>query len=137
MNKHFNSLSKCSQKLQVKSQLAKPLISIYSPVIFCESFYLLFWIPYTKLDLYTCSPFPHSNKEKVGSKWEDLVLIKLIKPKIMNHFGATGHAIHAMLTYNVNLNLILHLNHKVVQSNLSYVTFQGNVEIWSHNTGGR
>jgi hypothetical protein len=52
-------------------------------------------------------------------------------------FGATGHAIHAMLTYNVNLNLILHLNHKVVQSNLSYVTFQGNVEIWSHNTGGR
>ena len=42
MNKHFNSLSKCSQKLQVKSQLAKPLISIYSPVIFCESFYLLF-----------------------------------------------------------------------------------------------
>ena len=24
-----------------------------------------------------------------------------------------------------------------VQSNMSYVTFQGNSEIWSHKTGGR
>jgi len=24
-----------------------------------------------------------------------------------------------------------------IQSNLSYVTFQGNSEIWSHKTGGR
>jgi hypothetical protein len=24
-----------------------------------------------------------------------------------------------------------------VQSNLSYVIFQGNIEIWSHTTGGR
>ena len=24
-----------------------------------------------------------------------------------------------------------------IQSNLSYVTFQGEIEIWSHKTGGR
>ena len=24
-----------------------------------------------------------------------------------------------------------------IQSNLSYVTFQGKIEIWSHKTGGR
>jgi hypothetical protein len=30
----------------------------------------------------------------------------------------------------------IHINYKEVQSNRSYVAFQGNIEIWSHKTGG-
>ena len=67
MNKHFNSLSKCSQKLQVKSQLAKPLISIYSPVIFMNPFIFCFefltqsWISTHVL------PSPSATKKKLGA----------------------------------------------------------------------
>jgi hypothetical protein len=29
------------------------------------------------------------------------------------------------------------VSNTTLQSNLSYVTFQGKIEIWSHKTGGR
>jgi len=40
------------------------------------------------------------------------------------------------ITYTVSSNKQWHIYSKfLLQSNLSYVTFQGNIEIWSLNTG--
>ena len=55
----------------------------------------------------------------------------------MDNYTKYGTVSQAIIYQHNERSTILVLEKNKIQSNLSYVTFQGNSEIWSHKKGGR